>query len=216
VSLNSLKDSSKSVPEIDEIVWQQYEIMFTKMIAYSEYWGMLPIEAKKNAAIPNSARLDNFDFKMPYKEAAEYFESLGVITADQFYDDLERFSGIAFTASRISQQSTITSIKDAIQEQLNADQFDPKVLKDTIQSIAISRGESPINPFHMELIVQNNVQTAYNKGRYRQLKESKMPYYQYFSVSDDSTSDLCLFLDGKVFKADDPRLDEYFPQNHHY
>ncbi len=155
-----------------------------------------------------------FSFDLSFEKAVKYFENLGVVTADEFYEDLRKYSGLAFTVSKITQADTLNAVRDEITKQLDADKFDPEQLKSTIQDIAVSRGETALTPFHLETIVQTNVQTAYSKGRYLELQESSSPYWQYFAIDDQRTSAVCLDLDGRVFHKDDPFWDTYYPPNH--
>lgn len=198
--------------KIDEIDWDDYQYILTKIMQYSDYVGRL--SAKKDVTIKNADPLIEFSFDMPFDEALEYFSSLEIVSAEQFYADLQSYSGVSFTVSRITQLDTLTAIQEAITDAMSSDAFDPEALKETIQQVAVSRGETALTPFHLETIVQTNVQTAYSKGRYLQLTGSKMPYWQYFAIGDKDTTPLCLSLDGRVFRADDPFWDTYYPPNH--
>lgn len=215
------KENPEFPSKIKEIEWEDFQYIITKIILYSEYFGRL--SANKDKTTKNSAEISakkiinsavEFSFDMPFKEALEYFQNMDIVSADQFYEDLRTYSGVAFTVSRITQEDTLAAIKDAIENQLSADEFDPAKLKETIQDIAAKRGETALTPFHLETIVQTNVQTSYSKGRYLQLTDSKMPFWQYFAIDDGQTTSLCLELNERVFRADDPFWDTYYPPNH--
>lgn len=68
-----------------------------------------------------------------------------------------------------------------------------------------------------ENIFRTNIQTAYNVGHYKQMTEPGVkalrPYWQYDAVNDSKTRPSHLAMDGRVFMADDPIWDTWFPPN---
>jgi len=68
----------------------------------------------------------------------------------------------------------------------------------------------------LHTIYDTNVQTAYSAGRYRGQIEATgdLPYWQYVSIIDGSTTDRCRDLNGKVFPASDPIWNTIYPPNH--
>ena len=77
-----------------------------------------------------------------------------------------------------------------------------------------SRG---ITPYQAENIFRTNIQTAYNVGHYKRMTEPGVkalrPYWQYDAVNDSKTRPSHLAMDGRVFMADDPIWDTWFPPN---
>jgi len=63
-------------------------------------------------------------------------------------------------------------------------------------------------------VIRTNTQTAYQAGWLAELKEGDDEYWEYASIIDGRESELCEYLNGKVFPKDDPFWDEYFPPNH--
>lgn len=75
------------------------------------------------------------------------------------------------------------------------------------------------NPTRIERIVRTNHTRAYNAGRLvelRRLSERKIVKgAQYSAVMDSRTSAICRKLHGRIFKPDDPDLDNLTPPNHY-
>jgi SPP1 gp7 family putative phage head morphogenesis protein len=78
-----------------------------------------------------------------------------------------------------------------------------------------SKGWSGKAAFRVETIFRTNVLTAYSVGRYEQMQQRKdaLPYWQYDAVGDSRTRPTHRALDGKVFRADDPIWDTWYPPN---
>ena len=66
-----------------------------------------------------------------------------------------------------------------------------------------------------ETIFRTNIQTAYSVGRYREMMETvrTRPYWQYSAVNDSRTRPAHAALNGKVFRADHPFWDTWYPPN---
>ena len=156
----------------------------------------------------------DFDFDAPYTKAAAYFEKMGVVTADVFYDDLITHAGQSFTVSYINSTETLESIRDYLKEGLASGNVDPNEIHKAIQEFAILNGDSPLAPYHVQNVIRTNLQSSFGEAQYQNIKNSVNPYVQYFAVGDERTSDLCLSLDGKVFRIEDPIWDDYCPPNH--
>ena len=66
-----------------------------------------------------------------------------------------------------------------------------------------------------ETIFRTNIQTAYSVGRYREMTETARtrPYWQYSAVNDSRTRPAHAALNGKIFPADHPFWDTWYPPN---
>ena len=86
---------------------------------------------------------------------------------------------------------------------------DPGVIQD----------EKQMTPYRLETIIRTNVTEAYNHGRLAQfLDPDLIPFLKgvrYNAIMDERTTEVCRFLDGKVFKPSDPDLESLLPPNHH-
>ncbi|HXK27213.1 MAG TPA: minor capsid protein [Candidatus Binatia bacterium] len=84
----------------------------------------------------------------------------------------------------------------------------PNVLKD---------GEPP-SPHRLETIVRTNTTEAYNQGRISTfIRPDMMPFLdgiEYSAILDSRTTEVCRFLDGKIFRPESPDLAALLPPNH--
>ena len=80
-----------------------------------------------------------------------------------------------------------------------------------------AEGYEGLDPLQADNIFRTNIQTAYNVGHYEQMTEPSVmklrPYWQYDAVNDSSTRPSHLAMDGRVFPADSPVWDTWFPPN---
>ena len=78
-------------------------------------------------------------------------------------------------------------------------------------------GYEGLDPLQADLIFRTNIQTAYNVGHYEQMTDPGVmklrPYWQYDAVNDTHTRPSHLAMDGKVFPADHPVWNTWFPPN---
>jgi|GEM_PF-4470855 SPP1 gp7 family putative phage head morphogenesis protein len=75
-------------------------------------------------------------------------------------------------------------------------------------------------PHRIRLIYRNATTAALNAGRYQQMRDpevmARRPYWLFDAVRPTPCpSEICTELDGKIFRADDPRVDVVYPPNHH-
>jgi len=205
------KVKKEDLPELVD-----YQYLMTKVLFYSKLYGKASLKNPTNKAQAQFYNVDdvplNFDFSMPYDEAAEYFDNLGIIDAEAFYNDLDTYAGSAFTISNINNANTLLGIQAFITDQLGTGKVDPTLLKETIQDFAVRNGDDPLTPNHLNTVVTTNLQTAFAAGRYEQMQDNPNPYWQYFN--SDPQTDICIELSDQVFKKDDPIWDSYYPPNH--
>lgn len=72
-----------------------------------------------------------------------------------------------------------------------------------------------LTPARMRLIYDQNMQTAYMAGRWRQMKANAefRPWWQYTAVMDGRTRPAHRALNGRTFRHDDPFWDSFYPPN---
>ena len=200
---------------------EDYQILLTKILAYAPLYGQLSSKSdsfkasmRSNGISAAAKKTLEYDFSMPYSEASEYFENLGIIDAPTFYADLDQYAGQAFTISFITKEQTLISVKNEISNQLGSGVVDPEKLAEVIQNFAVKNGDDPLKPFHIETIIRTNVQTAFSKGRYLEQLESPNDLWFYDAIVDGRETPLCNSLDGKAFSKNDPFWSSHYPPNH--
>lgn len=82
----------------------------------------------------------------------------------------------------------------------------------------VLRDGKPLSPQLLETIVRTYMTDAYNHGRLTEFTAPDqlvfMNGFRYSAVLDERTTPVCRFLDGKVFRPEDPALHELVPPNH--
>jgi SPP1 gp7 family putative phage head morphogenesis protein len=156
---------------------------------------------------------------LPFEEAIEDFKGLVPLTADEFYALAAEARALAFTVTGVMRMDVLTDMHGAVEKAISEGETLAD-FRNRLDEIFETRGWTPppeMTPWRMETIFRNNVQTAYSAGRYKQMVGEKeaFPYWEYDAVDDAGTTDLCNSLDGKIYRADDPFWDTYYPPNHH-
>jgi SPP1 gp7 family putative phage head morphogenesis protein len=82
----------------------------------------------------------------------------------------------------------------------------------------LKRGQEQLKPHRLENIVRTESTNAFNQGRLVEARRpgivENMRGMEYSAIIDARTTDVCLKLDGRVFKMSDPQLDNLRPPNH--
>ena len=153
---------------------------------------------------------------LPFDEAREFWKGKVVLSPEQF-TALERAARVrAFTVSGIAKldslQDVFEAIGRAIEEGTTVSEF-KKDIKDLIER----KGWTGKRAWRIENIFRTNVQTSYQVGRYRQMTMPELlkrrPYWKYDAINDSQTRPTHLAMDGKVFPADSPIWDTWYPPN---
>ncbi len=152
---------------------------------------------------------------LPPKDALAYWRTKIPMKAREFYDlELEARSR-AFTVSGVSREDLLDELCGSMCKALEEGQSFGSWKKDT-QGVWDSLGWTEKGrSFRLDNIFRTNLQTAYHVGRYAQMqrvKESR-PYWQYDAVNDRRTRPTHRAMDGKVYPADHPFWDTWYPPN---
>jgi SPP1 gp7 family putative phage head morphogenesis protein len=85
---------------------------------------------------------------------------------------------------------------------------DPGVIED----------DAVVSPHRLETILRTNATEAFNQGRLTTVMDPKLKPFirgmRYSAVIDHRTTDVCRYLDQKVFPLDEPDLQKLAPPNH--
>ena len=95
----------------------------------------------------------------------------------------------------------------------NGESFDK--FKTACREIFERRGWTGKRAWRVDNIFRTNIQTAYNVGHYEQLEAEKdvVPYWQYSAVNDRRTRPTHLAMNGRVWPADHPIWNKWYPPN---
>jgi len=170
---------------------------------------------------------------LPFDEAIAYFRSKGYALSPEGWRDLwQEAHARAFTVARVTEMDVIEDIRTEVQKALDAGtslkQFQVDLRKTLERKgwFAPSGVEAEVTlpdgtvvkrltPWRLETVYRTNLQTAYSVGRYKQMEEVKdaRPYWQYMGIRDEVTRPAHAEQFGKVYHADHPFWDEWYPPN---
>ena len=153
---------------------------------------------------------------MTFQEAVDYFKERVPVTAEQFYRIAEHYRSLAFTVSGYTKAHILKrfyeELLSALEEGGTLGEF-----RANMNGFLESEGYEGMTPIQADLIFRTNVQTAYNAGHYEQMSDPAVmqlrPYWQYDAVNDTHTRPSHLAMDGRVYPADSPVWDTWFPPN---
>ncbi|MDR2024033.1 MAG: phage head morphogenesis protein [Hungatella sp.] len=154
--------------------------------------------------------------EITFEEAADYFKERIPVTPKQFYSISDEYRSLAFTVGGYTKAQLLKKFYDellgAIEEGTTL-----KTFQENMNSFLESQGYEGITPFQADNIFRTNVQTAYQVGHYKQMTDPAVlklrPYWMYDAVNDSHTRPSHLAMDGRVFPADDPIWDTWYPPN---
>ena len=153
---------------------------------------------------------------MTFEEAVEYFKDRIPVSADVFYSIAEQYRGLAFTVSGYTKAQILKRFYDEILAALE-DGNTLSEFRSRMNAFLQDEGYEGLDPLQADLIFRTNIQTAYNAGHYEQMTDPGViklrPYWQYDAVLDSHTRPSHLAMDRKVFPADHPVWDTWFPPN---
>lgn len=169
-------------------------------------------------------------FGMPPEDAVAYFASKGYAITFDWRDMWQEAHTQAFTVASVARMDVLADIRTALDTALKEgktaawfrEQLEPALKEKgwwgnridvapdgTAQKVAMG------SPARLNLIYRQNMQTAYNAGRYKQQLESAdtHPWWEYIAVNDQRTRPHHAALHGTVLRWDDPFWDSFYPPN---
>ncbi len=152
---------------------------------------------------------------LPPKEAMAFWQSKKIVTPKTFAVLREEARVNAFMIGGVSDLDIVQSVQKSLQTSLDEGlSFGSwkKQIADDIDSLGWTGKE---RNYRLQNVFRTNLQTAYATGRYKQLQETKdaLPYWRYSAVNDSRTRPTHAALDNKVFPADHPFWDTWYPPN---
>lgn len=151
-------------------------------------------------------------------EAVEFWtRRTAMIRAD--FDRLgEEHRSRAFTVTRWSTLRAVETAHDAIRNSLdNGETFSQ--FEDRLMQAWEWEGMNT-SPQYLRVVYHNGMTTAYNAGRYAQQTRpetlSARPYWRYLAIVDERTRLPHELMNGRVWAADDPIWQVWYPPNGHF
>lgn len=153
-------------------------------------------------------------FNLPMEEAQAFWMDKVQIGAGQYSKLSAEAKSRAFAISGIAKGDELNTVFTALQKAIDRGDSFGKFKKEC-GGIFERRGWTGKRSWRVDNIYRTNIQTAYNVGRYKQLKEesSVFPYWQYDAVNDRRTRPTHLAMDGRVWPADHAVWSTWYPPN---
>ena len=151
-----------------------------------------------------------------FEEAVSYFDKKVPVTAGVFYDLADHYRAPGIYRIRLHGSQIIKKfydeLLDALENGTTMEQF-----RQSMSGFLERQGYEGLTPFQADNIFRTNIQTAYQAGHYEQMTDPDVmrlrPYWQYDAVNDSHTRPSHLAMDGRVFPADSPVWDTWYPPN---
>ena len=173
----------------------------------------------------------NAAFNMKPEEIIKYFNDKGLKTSYNWHEVYADAHAKAFTAAKMTELDLLKDTKNLLEKSLEQGQSYNSFKKEAMnlfsqkgwigykEVINPKTGEKETvelgTPRRIKTIFDSNINSAYAAGRYKeQLEEIDIaPYWQYMTVADERTRPEHAALHGKVFRADDPFWQNFYPPN---
>lgn len=187
---------------------------------YFREFGKMP-PSNFDAPLDNITTLSNV-FKLAPEEAVKFFQSKGYAITYDWKAKAAEFHKQSFTVAKVMQADLLQFYKNEIQKAIDTgltyEEFKKSITgrleeagwKGSREVTDPASGQtSTVNlsaPSRLKTIYQTNLQSAYQTGRYNQMKETakNFPYGMYSNA--DPKSDICQAVKDKVVRLDDPDL----------
>lgn len=156
----------------------------------------------------------DFSFDLPMEEALAFWLDKIKLSPGEFAKLSDEAKTRAFAVANIAKGDELDTVYTALEQALkNGTSF--KQFKDTCREIFERRGWTGKRAWRLDTIFRTNIQTAYNVGRYRQMMQVKerRPYWRYSAVNDSRTRPAHRAMHGKIFPADHPFWNTWYPPN---
>jgi SPP1 gp7 family putative phage head morphogenesis protein len=165
------------------------------------------------------------------EKAIEYFKSKGHTFTWNWEEIWQEAHAKAFTVAKVVKLDILQDIRDGLQDALDNGttyQAFAKNLTPLLKSkgwwgrqeiVDTTTGEITSvqlgSPYRLRTIFDQNIQTAYNVGRYRTQMENvdNRPYMEYVAVMDARTRPAHAALNGRVFRYNDEFWNSFYPPN---
>jgi SPP1 gp7 family putative phage head morphogenesis protein len=154
--------------------------------------------------------------EITFNEAVDYFKNKVPVTSAVFYKLEDEYRDLAFTVSGYTRIQLLKKFQDELTVAIR-DGETMETFRNRMNTFLEDKGYKGITPFQADNIFRTNTQTAYQVGHYKQMTEPAVmkarPFWIYDAVNDRHTRPSHLAMDGRVFPADSPVWDTWYPPN---
>lgn len=150
----------------------------------------------------------------PPKDALAYWKSRAPVTPKQFETLSGQARSRAFVVGRLTRQDQVNEVYAALTAALEKGETLAS-FKKRLAPLMKKKGWTGKNAWRVENIYRTNMQSAYQAGRYAQMKKTVQgrPFWRYVAVGDARTRPTHLALHGKVYSHDHDFWGKWYPPN---
>ncbi len=150
---------------------------------------------------------------LPMREALAYWADKVPMTRPEFDELAEQMRARGFYVSGLNRLDQV----EAVQASLFSSLSDGETFETWKSKIPEIIAQQNWSGTRLEMIYRTNVQSAYMAGRYAQMTRPEVlkarPYWRYSAINDGRTRPAHRAMDGRVFPADHPVWDTWYPPN---
>lgn len=151
-----------------------------------------------------------------FREAAAFLKNKKALTAGEYKKLSAECRAKAFTVSGYTGieilQEFLDALARAVEEGTTKEQF-----REDMNRFLSDHGYDGINPWKCDVIFRTNIQTAFNAGHYASMTDKTAmrlrPYWRYQTAGDGQVRESHAAMEGRVYRADDPVWDIWYPPN---
>lgn len=162
---------------------------------------------------------EGFEFlftDLPFETASKYMGEKMPLTKKSYSILSEKHRRGAFTVAGYTKAEIVSQFYNTLIDAMNnGDTMEN--FRETINSYLEDKGYDGVGSFRADTIFRTNIQTAYQVGHYESMTEPETkrlrPYWMYDAVGDERTRPSHMAMNGKVFPADSPIWDTWYPPN---
>lgn len=151
-----------------------------------------------------------------FKAAVEFLKKKKSVSKEEFLKMDEASRAKAFMVSGYTKAEVLDSFLQALTEAVELGSTKEEFQK-KMNAFLEENGYEGVNPFKADVIFQTNLQTAYNAGHYKSMTDDTAiklrPFWQYRTAADGNVREEHAQMHGKVYRADDPIWDVWYPPN---
>jgi len=151
-----------------------------------------------------------------FKAAVAYLKQKKVLPEDIYQSLGAQARNKAFTVSGYTSAEILQKFLDELQEAIEQGQTKEQ-FRQTMNEYLVKNGYKGIGAWKSDTIFRQNVQTAFAIGHYESMTDPTVkqlrPYWRYVTAGDSAVRDAHDVMDGKVYPADDPIWDIWYPPN---
>ncbi len=174
----------------------------------AELLGRVAVDIEDGHALRNATSL-------PPVEAIEWFKRKRIVSPAAFKRLQASAKLRAFSIAGLTSQFGLTEAHRVLTEAVEVGTSQREAVKQ-LEQVFASAGLTG-KRHHLDIVFRNNVLSAYQAGRYKQLRAvaKRRPYWKYRTVGDERVRPAHRAMNGRTYRADNPVWSTWYPPNGH-